>query len=70
MTRAIRRLSLVLALLLVALLANLTFIQVFKSDTYRNQADNKRVILVAPACRRRPSQERSGFRWVTSRRVV
>lgn len=45
MTRSIRRLSVVLAVLLLALLANLTFIQVFRSDSYRNQADNKRVIL-------------------------
>ena len=32
MTRAIRRISLVLAILLVALMANITLIQVFRSD--------------------------------------
>ena len=45
MTRAIRRLSFVFAILLAAVLANLTFIQVFRSETYRTQSDNKRVIL-------------------------
>ena len=45
MTRSIQRLSLVLAILLVALLANITYIQVFRSDTYRAKADNQRVLL-------------------------
>jgi penicillin-binding protein A len=45
MTRAIRRISLVLALLLVALLVNITLIQVLRSDDYRARADNQRVIL-------------------------
>lgn len=45
MIRSIRRLSAVLAILLVALLANMTFIQVFRSDDYRSRADNQRVIL-------------------------
>ena len=45
MTRSIRRVSLVLAILLVALLANITYIQVFRSDTYRAKADNQRVLL-------------------------
>ena len=45
MTRAIRRIGLVLAILLVALLANVTFIQVFRSDDLRARADNQRVIL-------------------------
>ena len=45
MTRAIRRISLVLAILLVALMVNITLIQVFRSDDYRARADNQRVIL-------------------------
>lgn len=45
MTRSIRRLSLVLVILLLALMANITYIQVFRSDTYRAKADNQRVLL-------------------------
>lgn len=45
MTRAIRRMSLVLTVLLVALMINITLIQVFRSDGYRARADNQRVLL-------------------------
>ena len=45
MTRSIRRISIVLAILMLALLANVTFIQVFRSDDYRARADNQRVLL-------------------------
>jgi penicillin-binding protein A len=45
MTRAIRRISMVLAILLVALMANVTLIQVFRSDDYRARSDNQRVLL-------------------------
>ncbi len=45
MTRSIRRLSVVLALLLIALLVNVTIIQVYRSDDYRARADNQRVLL-------------------------
>ena len=45
MTRSIQRISLVLAVLLIALLANITYIQVFRSDNYRARADNQRVLL-------------------------
>jgi len=44
-TRSIIRLSAVLAVLLIALLANLTYIQVFKSDDYRTASGNSRAIL-------------------------
>ena len=40
MTRSIIRLSGVLAVLLIALLANLTYIQVFKADAYRTATGN------------------------------
>ena len=45
MTRSIIRLSGVLAVLLIALLANLTYIQVFKADEYRTATGNSRAIL-------------------------
>lgn len=45
MTRSIRRISMVLALLLIALMANITYVQVFRSDDYRARADNQRVLL-------------------------
>lgn len=45
MIRSIRRLSLVLGILLVALLINVTYVQVFRSDDYRARADNQRVLL-------------------------
>jgi len=45
MTRSIRRISLVLMILFLALLANITFIQVFQADNYRGRADNQRVLL-------------------------
>ena len=44
MTRAIRRISLVLAILLVALMVNITLIQVFRSDDFRARADNQEVV--------------------------
>lgn len=45
MTRSIIRLSGVLAVLLIALLANLTYIQVFKADEYRTATGNSRAVL-------------------------
>jgi peptidoglycan glycosyltransferase len=45
MTRSIRRLAVVLALLLIALLVNVSIIQVYRSDDYRARADNQRVLL-------------------------
>jgi penicillin-binding protein A len=45
MTRAVRRLSVVLVVLLIALLVNITVIQVFRSDDFRARADNQRVLL-------------------------
>lgn len=45
MTRSIRRLSVVLAVLLIALLVNVTIIQVYRSDELRARSDNQRVIL-------------------------
>jgi peptidoglycan glycosyltransferase len=45
MTRSIRRIGLVLMVLFLALLANVTFIQVFQADNYRGRADNQRVLL-------------------------
>ena len=45
MTRSIIRLSGVLAVLLIALLAILTYIQVFKADEYRTATGNSRAIL-------------------------
>ncbi len=45
MTRSIIRLSGVLAVLLIALLANLTYIQVFKADAYRTATGNSRAVL-------------------------
>ena len=45
MTRSIRRLSAVLMVLLLALLVNVTVIQVFLADDYRARADNQRVLL-------------------------
>jgi penicillin-binding protein A len=44
-TRSIIRLSGALAVLLVALLANITFIQVFKGDEYRTASGNARAVL-------------------------
>jgi len=45
MTRSIVRLSGVLAVLLIALLANITYLQVFKADEYRTASGNSRAIL-------------------------
>lgn len=45
MNRPIRRLSLVLALLLVALLANITYIQYFNASDYRQRPGNQRILL-------------------------
>ena len=75
MTRSIRRLSLVLVILLVALLANITYIQVFRSDTYRAKADNQRVlleeygrergpILTGPEAIAKSEQTRGALKWL------
>ena len=45
MSRSIRRLGIALICLMIALLVNISFIQVFQGDNYRNKADNKRVLL-------------------------
>jgi penicillin-binding protein A len=43
--RQIRRVAIAVAVLIVALLVNLNYVQVVKSDAYRNNKNNKRVIL-------------------------
>lgn len=45
MTRQVRRIAAVLGVLLAALLANLTWIQVLHADDYRNRSGNTRLIL-------------------------
>ncbi len=45
MNRPIRRVAIAVGVLMVALLLNLNFVQVVKSDAYRNNQNNKRVIL-------------------------
>src|SRR6266540_1976979 len=45
MNRQIRSVAVVVGLLIAALLLNLNFVQVVKSDSYRNNKNNKRVIL-------------------------
>lgn len=45
MSRPIRRLAAVLVVLLLALLANITFIQVLRADDYRNRPGNQRLLL-------------------------
>ncbi|MCH9816471.1 MAG: serine hydrolase [Actinomycetia bacterium] len=45
MTRSIIRVSAVMAILLLAVIANITYIQVFKADEYRNASGNARAIL-------------------------
>jgi peptidoglycan glycosyltransferase len=45
MSRPIRRIAFVLALLLVALLANITYIQVVKAGDYRDRPGNQRLLL-------------------------
>jgi peptidoglycan glycosyltransferase len=45
MNRPIRRVAIAVGVLMAALLLNLNFVQVVKSDAYRNNKDNKRVIL-------------------------
>lgn len=45
MTRPIRRIGLVLAILLVALMVNITIIQVIRADDYRDRPGNQRVLL-------------------------
>lgn len=45
MTRSIIRVTLIMAVLLVAVLINITYIQVFKADDYRTAAGNSRAIL-------------------------
>ena len=45
MSRPIRRIGFVLALLLIALLANVTYIQVVKAGDYRDRPGNQRVLL-------------------------
>lgn len=45
MTRSIIRVSAVMAILLLAVIANITYVQVFKADDYRNASGNARAIL-------------------------
>ena len=45
MNRQIRRVAVAVGVLMVALLVNLNFVQVVKSDAYRNDKNNRRVIL-------------------------
>jgi peptidoglycan glycosyltransferase len=45
MNRQIRRVAFAVGVLMAALLVNLTFVQVVKSDSYRNNPNNRRVIL-------------------------
>jgi penicillin-binding protein A len=45
MNRQIRRVAIAVGLLMAALLVNLNYVQVVKSDAYRNNKNNKRVIL-------------------------
>jgi len=45
MTASIRRIAVVFAILLIAVLANVTFIQVFNTGELRARADNQRVLL-------------------------
>ncbi len=45
MNRQIRRVAIAVGVLMVALLLNLNFVQVVKSDSYRNNKNNRRVIL-------------------------
>lgn len=45
MNRQIRRVAIAVGVLMVALLVNLNYVQVVKSDAYRNNTNNKRVIL-------------------------
>jgi peptidoglycan glycosyltransferase len=45
MNRQIRRVAIAMGILMAALLVNLNFVQVVKSDAYRNNKNNKRVIL-------------------------
>lgn len=45
MNRQIRRVAITVGILMAALLVNLNYVQVVKSDAYRNNKNNKRVIL-------------------------
>lgn len=45
MSKPIRRIAVVLSVLLIAVLANVTFIQVFSADDLRARSDNQRVLL-------------------------
>ncbi|MGI8762085.1 MAG: peptidoglycan D,D-transpeptidase FtsI family protein [Jatrophihabitantaceae bacterium] len=45
MNRPIRKLSIALAVMLAAVFVNLNFVQVVKGDSYRNNPDNRRVLL-------------------------
>ena len=45
MNRQIRRVAIAVGILMAALLVNLNYVQVVKSDAYRNNKNNKRVIL-------------------------
>lgn len=46
MNLPIRRVAIVVGVLMAALLLNLNYVQVVKSDSYRNNKDNRRVILI------------------------
>lgn len=54
MNRAIRRWSLVMLLLFVALLGNITFVQAFWADDLNSRSDNRRVLLDEYARQRGP----------------
>src|SRR5256885_7975233 len=45
MTLPIRRVAIAVGVLMAALLVNLNYVQVVKSDSYRNNKNNRRVIL-------------------------
>jgi penicillin-binding protein A len=54
MNRPIRRVAAALGVLMLALLINLNFVQVVKSDSYRNNPGNRRVLLDEYARQRGP----------------
>ena len=45
MNRPIRRVGAAIGILLLALLINLNFVQVYKADSYRNNPGNRRILL-------------------------
>ena len=66
MSRQVRRLSLVFALLMVAVLVNITLIQVVNAGDYRDRPGNQRILLAsttASAGRFSSVPTRSRDRW-------